>query len=72
MNIELRDYFGTLRSIPEQNLYQYFATSGFTLYGMNLKSILQLRTEYLTRGGKLPITPESTKALIRQTATQTP
>ena len=50
--------------VSPDELTRAFAENCFTLFGMSLHTVAQLRCEYMNRKGPLPMTPESVKEIF--------
>lgn len=57
----LKDINGIKRQIPLNEIMTNFTENKLTIYGIDMKSMMQMRTEYLKCGGNLPITAQSVK-----------
>jgi len=66
----LKDVNGVTFVVDTAELYTQLVADDFRLLGMELKTILRLRTEYLKRGGQEPITEASVAAIFSPGATE--
>lgn len=60
-HVLMKDIDGKTVVLKISDLSAYFMTNGVIVYGMNIKTIAALRSEYIKLGGPINITPESVK-----------
>lgn len=60
----IKDINGQFVTIKTEDLIQYLLESDFTIFGMNIETIKELRNQYLLHGGKMDITPERVKEVF--------
>lgn len=64
--IALKDINGKECIIPFSEIYKSMQRPGVLLFGMDMETIIQLRHQYLLRGGQINMTPETVKAIFKR------
>lgn len=59
--ITLKDVNGIYFTVDMHSLYIKLINNGFMVFGFNIESILELRSQYILRCGELPATPSTVK-----------